>query len=83
MPVARFASSKVAAELALHHAVDAARLLLLAQLHAVVRRLAPEGLLLAMHPRREGAALHRALGAEAALPFEEQLHAFAPAQLAN
>src|SRR3954451_7949630 len=69
----------VAAELLLEHAVEAARLLLLAQLKPVL------GLLLAapaVVARRIRAALDAALVGEAALALEEELHALAPALLA-
>src|SRR6185436_4000561 len=65
-------------ELALEQPVDAACLLLLAQLLAVVGLLdAPA---LAVLAGRVPAALERALVAEAALALQEQLHALAPAQ---
>jgi hypothetical protein len=67
------------AELALEQAVDAAQLLLLAQLLAVVRQALPA--LLAVLSRRIGAALHRAFVGKALLALEEKLLAL-PAALA-
>src|SRR5262249_26350910 len=67
-------------ELALEEAVDPLDLLLLAQLDAVAEKLAPPPAVLA---GRIVAALDRALVLEAAVPFQEQLHAFAPAEPAN
>jgi hypothetical protein len=69
----------VGAELLFEHAVVAAGLLLLAQLHPVL------GLLLAPTPvvaRRVGAALDAALVGEAALALEEELDPLAAALLA-
>ena len=69
----------VAAELLLEHAVVAARLLLLAQLHAVLALFQAPAAVLA---RRVGAALDAALVGQAALALEEQLLALAAALLA-
>src|SRR5581483_3347018 len=66
-------------ELALEHAVDAAQLLLLAQLQAVVRHAAAT---LAVLAGRVGALVHRAALGEALLAFQEQLAALAAAQAA-
>src|SRR5581483_7320195 len=71
----------VAAELALGQAVDPLDLLLLAQLRAVVRDLATARL--PVLAGRVGAALVAALVRVAAVPLEEQLHVFAPAEPAN
>ena len=72
---------EVAAELVLQHAVNALDLLLLAQLQAVADQLRlPQ---LAVLPRRQVALLDRALLRVAALPLQEELHAFAPAQPAH
>src|SRR6185369_14550046 len=71
----------VAAELALGQAVDSLDLLLLAQLRAVVRDLATARL--PVLAGRVGAALVAALVRVAAVPLEEQLHVFAPAEPAN
>src|SRR5262249_11756531 len=65
------------AELALQHAVDAAHLLLLAQLLAVVGELRPA---LAVLTRRVVAPLDGALVREAAVALQEQLHALAAAE---
>ena len=72
---------EVAAELVLEHAVDALDLLLLAQLQAVADELRLAEL--AVLPRREVALLDRALLRVAALPLQEELHAFAPAEPAD
>src|SRR6478609_2895258 len=72
---------EIAAELVLEHTVDALDLLLLAQLQTV-----PDQLRLAqlpVLPRRQVALLNRALLRVAALPLQEELHAFAPAQPAD
>src|SRR5262249_37110368 len=61
-------------------AVDAAELLLLAQLDRVLRELGP---CLAVLPRRIVAALDRALVGIAALTFQEELQPFPPAQATN
>src|SRR5215470_17105245 len=71
----------VAAELLLGDAVDPLDLLLLAQLLAVIRALAPPAL--AVLPRRVGAPLVAALVGVAALPLEEELHVFTPAEPTN
>ena len=68
----------VAAELPLEHAVDAAHLLLLAQLHAVARK---PRVLLAVLAGRIVAALDGAFVGEALLALQEELLAF-PAALA-
>src|SRR4029453_12940176 len=72
---------EVAAELVLEHPVDALDLLLFAQLQAVAHdlRLAQ----LAVLPRRHVALLDRALLGVAALPLEEELHAFTTAEPTN
>src|SRR4051794_41186524 len=69
----------VAAELLLQHAVDAAGLLLLAQLEQVLAVLAAAPAVLA---RRVGPDLDRALRGLALAALEEQLHLFAPAHAA-
>src|SRR5207249_3361998 len=69
----------VRAELLLEQAVEAARLLLLAQLEQVLGLLDPAAAVLA---RRVAAALDRALLGQAALALQEQLHALAAALLA-
>src|SRR3954453_9616289 len=69
----------VAAELLLQHAVDAAGLLLLAQLQQVLAVLAAAAALLA---RRVGPDLDRALRGLALAALEEQLHLLAPAHAA-
>src|SRR3954463_1066933 len=69
----------VAAELLLQDAVDAARLLLLAQLEQVLAVLAATAAVLA---RRVGPDLDRALGGLALAALEEQLHLLAPAHAA-
>src|SRR3954454_18669993 len=69
----------VAAELLLQHAVDAAGLLLLAQLQQVLAVLAAAPAVLA---RRVGPDLDRALGGLALAALEEQLHLLAPAHAA-
>src|SRR5262249_26076606 len=71
----------VAAELPLGEAVDALHLLLLAQLRAVVRELAPPGL--AVLAGGVGAPLVAALVRVAAVALEKELHVFAPAEPAN
>ena len=71
---------EVAAELALEEAVEPLELLLLAEADAVLAQLR---LAVAVHTRRDIAPLDRALWAFAARAFEEQLHAFTPAQLAD
>src|SRR5262249_40869914 len=71
----------LAAELLLGDAVDPLALLLLAQLLAVVRALAAAAL--AVLPRRVGAPLVAALVGVAALPLEEELHVFTPAEPTN
>src|SRR5262249_33269268 len=68
----------VTAELALGEAVDPLPLLLFAQLRAVVRQLAPPRL--PVLAGRVGAPLVSALVRVAAVPLEEQLHVFAPAE---
>ena len=68
------------AELALEDAVEALDLLLLTELDAVPEDL---GAALAVLAGRKVAALDGALVGEAAVPREEQLHSFAPAQPAN
>src|SRR4029450_3670709 len=70
---------EVLAELAFQHAVDALGLLLLAQLHAVGREVAPVE---AVHARRIVPPLDRALVGEAAGALEEELHALAAAETA-
>src|SRR5499425_2177456 len=75
-PALALGHGKVAAELALQHAVDALGLLLLAQLDAVVRELGPGQPVLA---RGIVPPLDGALVAEAPRALEEQLDAFAPA----
>src|SRR5207302_6104601 len=72
---------EVVAELLLEQAVDAARLLLRAELDAVVGRLALPRL--AVHAGREGAALDGALRRVAALALQVELGAFAAAEAAN
>src|SRR3954451_25405810 len=69
----------VAAELLLQHAVDAAGLLLLAQLQQVLAVLAAAPAVLA---RRVGPDLDRALRGLALAALEEQLHLLAPAHAA-
>src|SRR5882672_3391560 len=69
---------EVVAELALHDAVHAARLLLLAQLRTVVGLLDPAAL--TVLARRIGASLHGALVAAAARPLQKQLHPGTPAE---
>src|SRR5271167_2792625 len=69
----------VAVELALQHTVVAARLLLLAQLHAILALFhAPPPVL----ARRVGATLHPALVGQASLALEEQLLSLPAALLA-
>src|SRR3989338_3755758 len=70
---------EILAELALEHAVDPLRLLLLAQLHAERRQLAAAEAVLA---GRVVAPLDRALVREAACSLEEALLPFTPAQAA-
>src|SRR6266540_4249196 len=67
-------------ELPLEKAVDALDLLLLAKLNAVAQELRAPA---AMLPRRVVTPLDGAFVLEAAVPFQEQLHPFAPAQPAN
>src|ERR671916_1872062 len=69
----------VVAELLLEHAVVAPRLLLLAQLEAILRLLLASAPVL---PGRIGAALDAALLGQAALALEEELLALSPALLA-
>src|SRR5439155_6615812 len=69
------------AELLLEQPVDAPRLLLGAQLQAVVRRLALAGL--AVHARRERPALDGALGRVAALTLEVELGALPATEAAD
>src|SRR6185503_12991411 len=69
------------AELALQQPVDAASLLLLAQLQAVVRLLGAPAL--AVLAGRIAAALERALVGEAARALQEQLHPLTPAEPAS
>src|SRR5439155_14863798 len=69
----------IRAELLLEQAVVAARLLVLAQLQQVLRLLDPAAAVLA---RRIRPPLDRALLRQAALAFEEELHAFPAALLA-
>src|SRR2546426_6108983 len=69
---------EIVAELALEHAVHAARLLFLAQLRAVVGLLDPAAL--AVLAGGIGPALHGALVAAAARTLQEQLHSGTPAQ---
>jgi hypothetical protein len=71
---------EVALELALEDAVDAADLLLLAKLHAVVANLAAADAVL---PGRRLAALERALLGIAARALEEELGALPAAQPAD
>jgi hypothetical protein len=81
MPLDRSGLLEVVAELAFQHAVDAAGLLLFAQLQAVADdlRLA----ILAMLPGNEVALFDGALLGVAALAFQKQFHALAPALPAN
>src|SRR5262245_39631597 len=72
---------EVRGELALEHAIDTAQLLLLAQLRAVFRQLAAAALAVLAGPI--GAAVDGALLGEAAVALQEELGAFAAAQLAN
>ena len=69
---AAFGHLEVAAELALQDAVGAPRLLLLAQLQAIIRNFTAPSL--AMLAGGLIAPLNRALRREAALPLQEQLH---------
>src|SRR6476659_9558734 len=78
LPLGRF---EVAPELIFQHAVNALDLLLLAQLHAVTDEL--RFARLAMLTGREVPLLDRALLRVAPLPFQEELHAFSPAQPAH
>src|SRR5437773_700602 len=80
---ARFARRlvEIVAELLLEQPVDPPRLLLGAQLQAVVGRLALAGL--AVHAGRERAALDGALGRVAALALQVQLGALAAAKAAD
>ena len=71
---------EVVAELLLEHAVDAADLLLLAKLEAVVAHLAAAD---AMLPGRRRAPLERALLGVAAAALEEELQPFAAAEPAD
>ena len=78
----------VATELALENAIDAARLLLGAQLAGEVRFAGAAGSAaaagrLAVLPGGEAALLERALGREAALTLQVELLAFTSAQFAN
>ena len=72
---------EVVAELGLQQAVDAARLLLFAQLQAVADELGFA--IFAVLPGNEVALFDGALFAVAALAFQEQFHALAPALPAN
>src|SRR5687768_2611535 len=72
---------EVAAELILQHPVDALDLLLLTQLNAVAGELLLARL--AVLAGREVALLDAALLGVAALPLEEQLHAFTAAETAD
>src|SRR5439155_732827 len=72
---------EIVAELLLEQPVDPPRLLLGAQLQAVVGRLALAGL--AVHAGRERAALDGALGRVAALALQVQLGALAAAKAAD
>ena len=72
---------EIVAELLLEQPVDAAGLLLRAELQAVVGRLALARL--AVHPGRERATLDRALGRVAALALQVELRAFAAAEAAD
>src|SRR5436190_16265987 len=72
---------EIIAELLLEQPVDAPRLLLGAQLQAVVRRLALAGL--AVHARRERPALDGALGRVAALTLEVELGALPATEAAD
>ena len=67
-------------KLALEQAVKASGLLLLSELHAVFRQLAPA---LAVLAGRVVPARHRAFFGKAAVALQEELLLFAPAQLAN
>jgi hypothetical protein len=71
---------EVVAELALEHAVRAANLLLLTQLHAVLANLATADAVLT---GRGGPPLERALLGVAARALEEELGALPPAEAAN
>src|SRR5690606_4386213 len=70
----------VAPELALQHAVDAAQLLLLPQVHAVIRQLLPVAPVLA---RRIRTPIDGALIGEAFIALQEKLFPLAPAKSAN
>src|SRR3954463_2672765 len=72
---------EVAAELVLQHAINALDLLLFAQLQAVAYELRLAQL--SVLSWRQIALLNRALLRIAALPLQEELHSFAPAQPAN
>src|SRR3954464_5343927 len=72
---------EVAPELVLQHAVNALDLLLFAELQAVAHELRLAQL--SVLSRRQIALLDRALLRIAALPLQEELHSFAPAQPAN
>src|ERR1700674_190310 len=72
---------EVVPELLLEQAVQAPRLLLRAELQAIVRRLALA--CLAVHARREGAPLDGALGRVASLALEVQLGALSAAEPAD
>ncbi len=71
---------EIAAELSFQEAVEALQLLLLAEANAVLARLAAA---VAVHTGGHVAPVDGALGAFAARPLQEELHALAPAQLAN
>jgi len=72
---------EVVPELLLQQPIGASRLLLRAELQTVVRRLALAGL--AVHARRESAALDGALRRVAALALEVELGALAAAEAAD
>ena len=80
MPCSRAASRVHVAELLLEHAVDAARLLLLAELEQV---LAVADATTAVLAGRVRLALHRAAHGVALRALEEQLHPLATAELAD
>src|SRR4051794_8986760 len=71
--------TEIAAELPLQHAVVVLDLLLLAQVGAIVGRLAALG----VHARRRVATIDRALGCVAAGRLEEELHPLAATEAAN
>ena len=75
--------AEVAAELAFLDAVNAARLLLFAQLRREIRFLVLEGTLLAVHARRIIALFEGALGRIAALALQKEFHAFPAAEPAH